>query len=65
MNQKTTQVQKETSLIHCTKCKGPLVKNVKTEEMDGSASFVMKCPHCGNECAVTITISKHPSVEIN
>jgi len=65
MDKKQTQVQTEASLIHCTKCRGPLVKNVKTEEMDGNASFAMKCPHCGNECVITITISKHPSVEIS
>ncbi len=65
MNKTHAPIEKESSLIHCKSCRGLLVKDMKTDEMDGNASFLMKCPHCKKDVVVTIKISKHPSVEIN
>lgn len=52
------------SLIHCTKCRGVLLKNVDTTAMEGKTQFLLRCPHCHKDYSVTIEVGKMPIVTI-
>lgn len=55
---------KNQHLAHCNKCRGVLLKNVETARMEGGISFLIRCPHCGKDCAVDIAVDKTPSITV-
>lgn len=55
---------KNQHLAHCNKCRGVLLKNVDTARMEGGISFLIRCPHCGKDCAVDISVDKTPSITV-
>lgn len=48
--------------LNCKKCNGCVMKDVDTTSMDGMTSFKIRCPHCGDDVFINISVSKHPII---
>jgi hypothetical protein len=55
---------KKQILVHCNKCRGVLLKNLDAQHMEGSLSFLIRCPHCTKDCRLNVEVGKQPIITV-
>lgn len=50
--------EKPNHIVHCSSCRGVILKNAKIDKEKCNAEFLMRCPHCQRAAEIFIDIDK-------
>lgn len=49
-------------ILHCKSCRGIVIKNIEARGLEGDISFLIRCPHCAQDCKILISAKKEVKI---